>query len=903
ARHLAAGPLAAVLALLLLEKVLHQTLEPADHRTDINLRLELKDPEETIPGLVLQITIFLSDSFTPARHESVAGLSAGVTENRGGSCCHSCSQGLELFAALWATSALMSAEEECRLTGSFQLQLKRLKQYRSNLICDNGMHVPESNDPIILSSSTSEDDCGGWLSDGLCAFEGGIPWEQNSSPAVITIGSRRNTTSRIHPYESFTCTRQTNAHSYCTQTLEMELSNEAGVNQVPNNGRITPHFVHSGEKFLHGFLLSCTEGGQALFAVPKLFLFRDSASDRLLVCFFQAIGQLFLLSQDFSHGLRLRTELCSLRRAKLSRGGQGSEAEGCRRGGGTGVGGGMSTEGALTLCPGSPIVSAGGCMIYTDAHKHEDTHARHCRICETDMAGTQGKHLMSCDGRLTIGFGTGRDWEDLTRSAQLGPQSLTTLRSAPPRRLRRGPTENPAKIALNKTLRPLRIDPPPLQPDGNGLAYPKLRARRTPGDGTIRSEDGLDITCRPGDILRTSQAKELIEESGAVKDVSGCRPVDQGYCGSQHKGMVEKILPCGSKNQHLSYRSASNANGCCGRGNSNKTSVNKPATNRAAVLSTASPNLAQHHRRLNTNQLMRGGSVNHDHNLATYLSGVKLKKRFGTAPRPRTQTHALTGKVVGWWRAPCLHMSSISTPSRKTLERHSDNSLTKPSLTQTRKQKECEEEEEEEEEEGKVQKCRLTSQIFWNKKKNLTILLFALYWDAPCDEVSSSSSFFCHYLPHLIMTVGTLERCLRRQRECLNSSHVQMAGRPLVQHVPEAATCECVCASTLDMLQILRPIGARWCETNTQRHADVNRCRSKIWNSRNRKDDIVKNKEDLKRSFPAGAGIRSAGQVSSGGSGCDQITVSITVDTAPLSRSALVHLTSQESWYHTDLVL
>lgn len=42
-----------------------------------------------------------------------------------------------------------------------------------------------------------------------------------------------------------------------------------------------------------------------------------------------------------------------------------------------------------------------------------------------------------------------------------------------------------------------------------GLAYPKLRARRTPGDGTIRSDEGLDITCRPGDIFRTSQAKEV----------------------------------------------------------------------------------------------------------------------------------------------------------------------------------------------------------------------------------------------------------------------------------------------------------------------------------------------------------------------------------------------------------
>lgn len=45
--------------------------------------------------------------------------------------------------------------------------------------------------------------------------------------------------------------------------------------------------------------------------------------------------------------------------------------------------------------------------------------------------------------------------------------------------------------------------------DVTGLAYPKLRARRTPGDGTIRSDEGLDITCRPGDIFRTSQAKDV----------------------------------------------------------------------------------------------------------------------------------------------------------------------------------------------------------------------------------------------------------------------------------------------------------------------------------------------------------------------------------------------------------
>lgn len=43
------------------------------------------------------------------------------------------------------------------------------------------------------------------------------------------------------------------------------------------------------------------------------------------------------------------------------------------------------------------------------------------------------------------------------------------------------------------------------------------------------------------------------------------------------------------------------------------------------------------------------------------------------APRTHTHTHGRSG-----WGALCLHMSSISTPSRKALERCSDNSLTKP---------------------------------------------------------------------------------------------------------------------------------------------------------------------------------------------------------------------------------
>lgn len=40
-------------------------------------------------------------------------------------------------------------------------------------------------------------------------------------------------------------------------------------------------------------------------------------------------------------------------------------------------------------------------------------------------------------------------------------------------------------------------------------AYPKLRVRRTLGDGTSLSFDGLGMTWRPGDILRTSHAKEV----------------------------------------------------------------------------------------------------------------------------------------------------------------------------------------------------------------------------------------------------------------------------------------------------------------------------------------------------------------------------------------------------------
>lgn len=47
----------------------------------------------------------------------------------------------------------------------------------------------------------------------------------------------------------------------------------------------------------------------------------------------------------------------------------------------------------------------------------------------------------------------------------------------------------------------------------------------------------------------------------------------------------------------------------------------------------------------------------------------------------------------------------------------------------------------------------------------------------------------------------------------------------------------------------------------------------------------------IDRAFPAGSGVCSAGQVPTGRSGCDQITVRIAVYTASLSRSALLHLT------------
>lgn len=43
----------------------------------------------------------------------------------------------------------------------------------------------------------------------------------------------------------------------------------------------------------------------------------------------------------------------------------------------------------------------------------------------------------------------------------------------------------------------------------NKRAYAKLRARRAPEGGTILSAVGLGITWRPGDIFRTSQAKEV----------------------------------------------------------------------------------------------------------------------------------------------------------------------------------------------------------------------------------------------------------------------------------------------------------------------------------------------------------------------------------------------------------
>lgn len=40
-------------------------------------------------------------------------------------------------------------------------------------------------------------------------------------------------------------------------------------------------------------------------------------------------------------------------------------------------------------------------------------------------------------------------------------------------------------------------------------AYLKFRALRAPGEVTILSVEGFGMTWRPGDILRTSQAKDV----------------------------------------------------------------------------------------------------------------------------------------------------------------------------------------------------------------------------------------------------------------------------------------------------------------------------------------------------------------------------------------------------------
>lgn len=44
---------------------------------------------------------------------------------------------------------------------------------------------------------------------------------------------------------------------------------------------------------------------------------------------------------------------------------------------------------------------------------------------------------------------------------------------------------------------------------GGWGTYPKFRERRALGEGTMRSAEGLGITWRPGDILRTSQASDV----------------------------------------------------------------------------------------------------------------------------------------------------------------------------------------------------------------------------------------------------------------------------------------------------------------------------------------------------------------------------------------------------------
>jgi len=53
-----------------------------------------------------------------------------------------------------------------------------------------------------------------------------------------------------------------------------------------------------------------------------------------------------------------------------------------------------------------------------------------------------------------------------------------------------------------------------------GSTHPKLSARRAPGEGMSRSTEGMGITWRPGDILRTSHAKDV----GLEADKKGRRP-------------------------------------------------------------------------------------------------------------------------------------------------------------------------------------------------------------------------------------------------------------------------------------------------------------------------------------------------------------------------------------------
>lgn len=44
-----------------------------------------------------------------------------------------------------------------------------------------------------------------------------------------------------------------------------------------------------------------------------------------------------------------------------------------------------------------------------------------------------------------------------------------------------------------------------------------------------------------------------------------------------------------------------------------------------------------------------------------------------------------------------------------------------------------------------------------------TFLLFVLQRYIPGDEVSSSAAFFSNDLPHLVMAVGALKRCLHKK--------------------------------------------------------------------------------------------------------------------------------------------